>query len=150
MALASASITIGAACPSTSGPHERTKSMYSLPSASQIRGPSPLTATTGSPPTPRKARTGEFTPPGKSSRARAITSADRTLPAVASDRHLLDGKLAGHTTLLGSTSRKGDPNHGRLKVVIIYNFFHCNVDHCARRQCLVDLCHAIDVVGLPR
>ena len=55
----------------------RTKSMYSLPSASQIRAPSPRAATIGSPPTPRNALTGEFTPPGKISRARAITSADR-------------------------------------------------------------------------
>src|ERR1700738_2328303 len=124
MALASASRTIGAACPSTSGPQERTKSMYSLPLASQMRAPSPLAATTGSPPTPRKARTGEFTPPGKSSRARAITSADRTLTAVASDRHLLDGKLAGHTTLLGGSGGQRDATHRRLKIVIVYSFFH--------------------------
>src|ERR1700731_75230 len=123
--------------------------MYSLPSASQIRGPSPLAATMGSPPTPRKARTGEFTPPGKSSRARAINSADRTLAAVASDRHLLDGKLAGHATLLVSTSWKDDTNHRRLKVVIIYNFFHRYLDNCAWRQRLIDLRYAINVVGLP-
>src|SRR5258708_108667 len=62
-----------------SGPHERTKSMYSLPSTSQMRAPSPRSTTNGSPPTPWKARTGELTPPGKSSRARAISACDRVV-----------------------------------------------------------------------
>src|SRR3982075_1166015 len=150
MALASASRTIGAACPSTSGPHERTKSMYSLPSASQIRAPSPLAATTGSPPTPRKARTGEFTPPGKSSRARAIISADRTLAAVAADRHLLDGKLARDTLHSRDSSRHGDANHRRLKVLVVDDFFDSHLGYGARRQRFIQLCHPIDIVGLPR
>src|SRR5713226_7668644 len=38
--------------------------MYWLPSASQRREPWPRTMNGGSPPTARKARTGEFTPPG--------------------------------------------------------------------------------------
>ena len=46
--------------------------MYELPSTSQIREPSPRSTTNGSPPTPPKARTGELTPPGNSSRARAM------------------------------------------------------------------------------
>jgi hypothetical protein len=78
----SASSTIGEAWPSASAPQDRTKSMYSFPSASQMRGPSPRAATTGSPPTPPNARTGEFTPPGKISRARSITSLDRNWMSV--------------------------------------------------------------------
>src|SRR5215213_2785372 len=42
-----------------------------------MRAPSPRATTNGSPPTPPNARTGELTPPGKSSRARAMSSADR-------------------------------------------------------------------------
>src|SRR5882724_9658990 len=38
--------------------------MYSRPSASQIRLPAPRSMKGGVPPTARKARTGEFTPPG--------------------------------------------------------------------------------------
>src|SRR2546430_6765995 len=118
----SASRTIGGAWPSTSGPHERTKSMYSLPLASQIRDPCPRAATIGSPPTPPNARTGEFTPPGNNSRARAITSADRTLSPVATDRHLLDGKLPRKSAVLQRTPRHHDANYRRLEVVVVDNF----------------------------
>src|SRR5215468_1101907 len=38
--------------------------MYSLPSTSQMWAPSPRPMNSGSPPTERKARTGELTPPG--------------------------------------------------------------------------------------
>src|SRR5437870_10943051 len=38
--------------------------MYSFPSTSQIRTPSPRATKKGSPPTLRNARTGELTPPG--------------------------------------------------------------------------------------
>ena len=44
--------------------------MYSLPSASHSREPSARSTKKGSPPTPRNARTGEFTPPGVTSQAR--------------------------------------------------------------------------------
>src|SRR5574340_337630 len=44
--------------------------MYWLPSASQRREPSPRTMKGGSPPTARKARTGELTPPGMTASAR--------------------------------------------------------------------------------
>src|SRR5829696_1365834 len=44
-----------------------------------MRAPDPLATTNGSPPTPPNARTGEFTPPGKSSRARAITACERSI-----------------------------------------------------------------------
>jgi hypothetical protein len=45
--------------------------MYSLPSASVTRAPRPLVMNTGSTPTERHARTGEFTPPGMIARARS-------------------------------------------------------------------------------
>src|SRR4051812_48151574 len=42
-----------------------------------MRAPRPRDTTNGSPPTPPNARTGELTPPGKSSRARAISARER-------------------------------------------------------------------------
>src|SRR5688500_17276804 len=48
-----------------SGPQEQQKSMYSFPSASQIRQPFPRSINNGVPPKERKDLTGEFTPPGK-------------------------------------------------------------------------------------
>src|SRR5438045_9591099 len=50
--------------------------MYELPSSSWRRAFSPLAMKTGSPPTPRKARTGEFTPPGNSDFARSNSRLD--------------------------------------------------------------------------
>src|SRR5262249_44942395 len=52
--------------------------MYSLPSASQSREPLPRTMNGGSPPTARKARTGESTPPGMTFSARACNSRERS------------------------------------------------------------------------
>src|SRR5665213_301941 len=51
--------------------------MYSFPSASKIREPSPRTMKGGVPPTLRQARTGELTPPGMESRARSKSSRER-------------------------------------------------------------------------
>src|SRR5262249_45803082 len=48
--------------------------MNRLPSTSVKYGPSPLLKKMGAPPTARKARTGEFTPPGMSCRALANSS----------------------------------------------------------------------------
>src|SRR5215472_1725154 len=48
--------------------------MYSRPSASQMRLPSPRSMKRGTPPTARKARTGEFTPPGMVLRERSNNS----------------------------------------------------------------------------
>src|SRR5215467_1335099 len=45
--------------------------MYSRPSASQMRLPAPRSMKRGTPPTARKARTGEFTPPGMVLRERS-------------------------------------------------------------------------------
>src|SRR6185312_3788639 len=50
--------------------------MYSFSSASQSLGPRARTINGGSPPTARKARTGELTPPGKSFSARSCRSRD--------------------------------------------------------------------------
>src|SRR5438105_12326686 len=50
--------------------------MYELPSSSWRRAFSPLAMKTGSPPTARKARTGEFTPPGNSDFARSNSRRD--------------------------------------------------------------------------
>src|ERR1043166_7272934 len=50
--------------------------MYSLPSASQMRGPLPRRMYGGSPPTDLNARTGESTPPGITRHARAWSSFD--------------------------------------------------------------------------
>src|SRR5579863_1175060 len=51
--------------------------MYSLPSMSYSREPCPRAMNGGVPPTPRNARTGEFTPPGISFWAQANNSSDR-------------------------------------------------------------------------
>src|SRR3984957_11343704 len=50
--------------------------MYSLPSTSKMCEPWPRAMNGGVPPTPRKARTGEFTPPGISFWAQANSSSD--------------------------------------------------------------------------
>src|SRR3989442_14370082 len=52
-----------------SGPHEPRKSRYERPPTSQSLAPSPRARKNGSPPTPRKARTGLLTPPGISRHA---------------------------------------------------------------------------------
>lgn len=66
-----ASTTAGWAWPRIIGPHEQTRSTYSRPSASVRYGPVPDTMNLGVPPTARKARTGEFTPPGVTRDARS-------------------------------------------------------------------------------
>src|SRR5512140_1210636 len=53
--------------------------MKALPSTSKMRAPSAWSTKKGSPPTPRKARTGEFTPPGISCCARWKSSALRSV-----------------------------------------------------------------------
>src|SRR5271169_241057 len=50
--------------------------MYELPSTSNTREPSARAMNRGVPPTPRNARTGEFTPPGMRSWARANQASD--------------------------------------------------------------------------
>src|SRR3954471_12033935 len=49
--------------------------MYSLPSTSMSRDPRPLATKIGSRPIERIARTGEFTPPGSTARARSNSGA---------------------------------------------------------------------------
>ncbi len=51
--------------------------MYSLPSTSMMRDPLPRAMNGGVPPTLRKARTGELTPPGMTLRAAANRASER-------------------------------------------------------------------------
>src|SRR5712664_3058686 len=51
--------------------------MYSLPSTSQTRAPRAFSTKNGCPPTARKARTGEFTPPGMYCNAWVNSFSDR-------------------------------------------------------------------------
>src|SRR5437868_6680068 len=60
--------------------------MYSLPSTSKMRDPAPRSMNLGVPPTFRKARTGEFTPPGIDSCARANKVSDLAVFMVGYDR----------------------------------------------------------------
>ncbi len=70
-ACCTAAMTSGWECPRIIGPQEQTRSTYSRPSASVRYGPVPDTMNRGVPPTARKARTGEFTPPGVTAAARS-------------------------------------------------------------------------------
>src|SRR5580698_6024721 len=70
-----ASTTAGCACPRIIGPQEQMRSTYWRPSTSNRYGPAPLAMNLGTPPTGPNARTGEFTPPGVTSTARANSSA---------------------------------------------------------------------------
>src|SRR6185503_6465922 len=121
--------------------------MYSLPSASQIRAPSPFAATTGSPPTPRNARTGEFTPPGNNELDRRRISADRSAAIAAHG-----GKRQRPSHCQGRYHRRGyDPSNDRCpEIVIVDNFLRRDVGEFSRHKRLVDECHSVDVVGLPR
>src|SRR5205085_9604586 len=56
--------------------------MYSLPSTSQIFEPAARSTKNGSRPRPRKARTGELTPPGMRASARANSSDEYELIGV--------------------------------------------------------------------
>src|SRR3954447_24947717 len=58
------------------GPHDATRSTYSWPSTSVIRAPDADAMKRGVPPTAWNARTGEFTPPGVTARARRIRAAE--------------------------------------------------------------------------
>src|SRR3954467_7535226 len=72
-----ASTTAGFAWPRISGPQEEIQSMYRLPSASITLHPSPRSMKIGSRPICCIARTGELTPPGRTSTARRYSSAER-------------------------------------------------------------------------
>src|SRR3984957_18102482 len=73
-----AATTDGWACPRIIGPQEHTRSTYCRPSTSNRYGPAPRAMNLGTPPTGPNARTGEFTPPGITSTARANNSAERS------------------------------------------------------------------------
>ena len=76
-AAATAASTSGWAWPWISGPHEHTQSTYALPSTSTISASCACSMNSGSRPIERMARTGELTPPGRTSSARRYSSADR-------------------------------------------------------------------------
>ena len=73
-AAVTAATTSGWAWPSSIGPHEQIRSTYSLPSTSVSQAPAAERMKRGVPPTASNARTGEFTPPGVTARARAKSS----------------------------------------------------------------------------
>ncbi len=75
-AAATAACTSGWAWPSSIGPHEQIRSTYSLPSTSVSQAPFADRMKRGVPPTALKARTGEFTPPGVTARARSKSAPD--------------------------------------------------------------------------
>ena len=82
IAARSALRTDGLAWPAISGPHDPTKSMYSLPSTSQMRQPLPRSMKRGTPPTDPNARTGLLTPPGITRLARLKSSFERSVLTV--------------------------------------------------------------------
>src|SRR6476660_532859 len=87
---ATAACTAGWAWPSSIGPREQMRSTYALPSTSVSQAPRAERMKRGVPPTALKARTGEFTPPGVTARARSKREADPAVPVVGPD-----GWLAG-------------------------------------------------------
>ena len=84
-AAATAACTSGWACPSSIGPHEQTRSTYSLPSTSVSHAPDAERMKRGVPPTALNARTGELTPPGVTARARSKSALLRAVGAVAGE-----------------------------------------------------------------
>src|SRR5580693_8527367 len=76
-----ADTTAGCACPRIIGPHEQTRSTYDFPTTSRRYAPEPLSMNRGVPPTGPKALTGEFTPPGVTTVARANRASERSVTA---------------------------------------------------------------------
>src|SRR6185437_12202191 len=88
-------------------------SMKLRPSASVMVGPLALWMNSGVPPTPRKARTGELTPPGSSSSARSKSREDLSGPSSGDDMRegyqlaaqlTRDAALVHPTSFLGASS----------------------------------------------
>ncbi len=99
-AAATSRCTSGWAWPSSIGPHEQIRSTYSLPSTSVSQAPAAERMNRGVPPTAAKARTGEFTPPGVTARARSKRARDcssgRGVTASLSPRAGRDAHSRGH------------------------------------------------------
>ena len=91
-AAASAARISGSLWPWMAGPQVRTKSMSSRPSAVVSRALSALVVKKGVPPTERKARTGEFTPPGIICWARAKSSSETEGIGASKARRAAHGK----------------------------------------------------------
>src|SRR5687767_5191457 len=124
--------------------------MYSFPSASLIRAPSPLAATIGSPPTPRKARTGELTPPGKRSRERDMMSfeSSEASAAIAADRRR-HGKRSNAPRCRPRGCRLEAAHNRRTEIVVVHDFRYRNVCKLAGGNGLIEERDTVDVVGLP-
>src|SRR5258706_6505053 len=104
-ARAMADVKAVTAWPNTEAPQEPQKSINRWPSASHTYGPWPRVIKRGVPPTPLKARTGEFTPPAKTSWDLLYKSSDfLTLIEVVSAEIVpftpivdnIDGKIYNH------------------------------------------------------
>src|SRR5665647_1589859 len=122
--------------------------MYSFPSASQMRGPCPLLATTGVPPTPPNARTGEFTPPGKSSAERRIISVDLSpITANCNRSHRQTSTRRGRHRL---HFQRDHAHNRRIEVVIIDNVLDSDLEKSSRRVHLVEVRNSVNIVCLPR
>src|SRR5215218_4959310 len=100
-AAVTAACTSGCAWPSSIGPHEQIRSTYSLPSTSVSQAPLAEAMKRGVPPTALNARTGEFTPPGVTARARSKSSSDRRVGPVVAALLELDGtEVTGSLSLI--------------------------------------------------
>src|SRR6478672_1833999 len=121
--------------------------MYSLPSASQIRAPCPFAATTGLPPTPRKALTGELTPPGNSSDERRIISAD--LSPIAADSYSSHRQTSPRRSHERLHLRRNNPDRRCLEIVVIDNVLDCNFEKSSGRVDFVEIRDSIHIIRLP-
>src|SRR5687767_5146502 len=113
-----------------------------------MRDPLPLAITTGLPPTPPKARTGELTPPGKIPRLRSIKACERSLPAKAvragrRERQRPPGDLPWRRRI-GNV-----PDRGSREIVIVTHFGNGDLDERAGAASGIDPGLAVHVVGLP-
>src|SRR5688572_1214777 len=105
-------------------PQLMTKSRYSLPSTSVMRAPCARSTKKGSAPTFRNARTGEFTPPGSSVRARPNRSALR-FRAISPPHHLTQ-QIGLQITRQQTIDELTRPSVHRIR----------NVDHAVDFECL--------------
>src|SRR3954468_2094363 len=96
--------------------------MYSLPSTSTSRDPWPLATKIGSRPIERMARTGEFTPPGSTARAR-LNSSVLSFPALevvgeVEEADLLELGRRVERRAVVDAGLRGDPVEDRVALVL--------------------------------
>src|SRR5215831_1044643 len=94
--------------------------MYSLPSTSQSRAPWARAKKMGSPPTARKARTGELTPPGMLRRARAKSSLDLLVPGLFAIAVLAHAFFLGQRLRLPLGARGRDRGIDLLALTLLF------------------------------